>query len=209
MAEVRTVFIHHLQGNFASTIYSLHTVSPPGSQITTTPMLQGTYMTIKKALTIATGFLLFGLPVFGQAKEYKLQSRTSNADLDQKAIFLIDTAASRESIRNAFDPVKGKYTVYLFIALHRGLSYNNTEKDFHDILVLKTDKRDKILAAYQYTLEWAEMPATSDLYQATAHGITLKNGLPIQKLRFKKAVNRRDRRTELKETGFLEFGGDF
>lgn len=129
---------------------------------------------------------VFGRCTFSTVKEYKLISKTSNADLNQRAILLIDTTKTRETRRDAFNPIKGRYTVYVFIAAFKGFSFNNTEKDFHDILVVKTDKRQRILAAYQYTLEWAEKPFTYDLYKATPKEVTLTNGLSLKKLRFRK-----------------------
>jgi hypothetical protein len=97
-------------------------------------------------------------------------TKTNNADLNQRAIFSIDTTKTRETRRNFFNPTKGKYTVYIFIATFKAKSFDNTEKGFHDILVLKTNKKKQILEAFQYTLEWAEMPFSYDLYQATAKG---------------------------------------
>jgi hypothetical protein len=117
----------------------------------------------------------------------------------------IDTTSGRETTRKAFDPIRGKYTVYVFIAVFKGESYNNTEKEFHDIVVLKTGKKGKVLDAYQYTLEWAEMPLTSDLYRATAKGVMLRNGLPVKELKFRKERRAGARKRDLEEPGFLLF----
>jgi hypothetical protein len=130
--------------------------------------------------------LLLDVSLWAQSKQYKLFNKTINADINQRAILLIDTMKTMQTTRNAFNPVKGKYTVYVFIATFKGLSYRNIEKEFHDIIVLKTDKKQKVLDAYQYTLEWAEMPITSDLYKASAKKVTLTNGLLIEQLKFQK-----------------------
>lgn len=105
--------------------------------------------------------------------------------------------------RNAFNPIRGKNIVYVFIATFKGLSFDNTEKDFHDILVVKVDKKQKILEAYQYTLEWAEMPLSYDLYEASTKGLTLTNGLSIESLRFRKVDYMGNSESELKEKGVL------
>jgi hypothetical protein len=148
-------------------------------------------------------FLFFSLSLFAQSKEYKFVSKVDNADLSQKAIFSIDTTKTRETRRNAFNPTKGKYTVYIFIATFKGQSFDNTEKDFHDLLVLEIDKKKQILEAYQYTLEWAEMPFSYDLYQATAKGVTLTNGLSIAKLKFRKVDYRESVDSNLDEQGVV------
>jgi hypothetical protein len=156
-----------------------------------------------KYLIIILFFGIINIPVSGQKKEYKLITRTEKADLKKAAILSIDTTGTAESRRNAFNPIRGKYTVYVFIAVFRGISYNQQEKDFHDILVIKTDRKKKILEAYQYTLEWAEMPFTSDLYQARAKGIILKNGLAVEKMKFLNIDQQDGMEKELKEAGIL------
>jgi hypothetical protein len=158
---------------------------------------------MQKFLITIIAFLFFGVSLFAQLKEYKLVSKTSNADLSQRAIFSIDTTKIRETRQNVFNPTKGNYTVYMFIATFKGQSFDNTEKDFHDILVLKTDKKKQILEAYQYTLEWAEMPFSYDLYQATAKGVALINRLPIEKLKFRKADDPENSDGKLNEQGLL------
>jgi len=46
-----------------------------------------------------------------------------------------------------FDPVSGHYTYYQFIATFKGHSFQEADKDFHDILIIKTDKENKIVDA--------------------------------------------------------------
>jgi len=148
-------------------------------------------------------FFLCETTLFAQTKEYKLISKTENADFNYKSLNLIDAARTRETRRNVFNPVKGKNTVYVFTATYKGFSYDNTEKDFHDILIIKTDSKQKILDAYQYTLEWAEPPFSYDLYKASAKGLMLINQLPIESLLFRRVDYYKETDRELKETGVL------
>ena len=54
--------------------------------------------------------------LFAQRKEYKLISRTENADFNYKSLNLIDITRTRETRRNVFNPVKRKNIVYVFTA---------------------------------------------------------------------------------------------
>lgn len=116
-------------------------------------------------LVLLTFFI--GAPLFAQEKEYKLIARTENADFNYQALRCIDTISTNDEREKIFNPVKGRYTVYVFMSTYNGLSYTNEEKEFHDILIIKTGNRKKILDAYQYTLEWAEPPYSNDLYRAS------------------------------------------
>jgi hypothetical protein len=144
-------------------------------------------------------------PLCAQAKEYKLISRTENADFNYNSLTFIDTSRTRETRRSAFNPVKGKNTVYVFTATYKGLSFTNTEKVFHDILIVKTDSKQNVIDAYQYTLEWAELPFSFDLYKATAKGFTLINQLSIKDFKFRRTDYYEETDKELKETEILKF----
>lgn len=130
-------------------------------------------------------------------------SKTENSDFNYQSLNFIDTTTTRETLRNVFNPVKGKNTVYVFQASYKGLSFNNAEKEFNDILIVKTDSKQKILDAYQYTLEWAEPPFSYDLYKASAKGLTLINQLSVDKLLFRRVDYYKESDSELKETGVL------
>jgi hypothetical protein len=55
---------------------------------------------------------------------------------------------------------------------------------FHDILIVKTNSKNEIIDAYQYTLEWAEPELSYDLFRSTIKNQKLTNGLSIEKLKF-------------------------
>ena len=136
-----------------------------------------------------------------QAKEYNLISIDSNADFNYQALKYIDTTGER---RNIFIPVKGQYTVYTFIANYKGWSFHEPgEIEIHDILIIKTNKHNKILDAYQYTLEWAEMPLSYDLYKSKAKGQLLTDRFPIDKLQLHRVNFDSRKGRKFKEQGVL------
>src|SRR5688572_21901127 len=129
--------------------------------------------------------LLFSINSFSQVKEYNLLDKTISADIKSSLRSELDTTGLGISlIDNVFKPVKGESTVYRFIATYLGLSFTNEQKEFHDILVVKTDSKNKVIIAYQYTLEWAERPSETDLYVSNCKDIYLTDNLPIDKFMF-------------------------
>jgi len=139
-----------------------------------------------KSFFIIFSFLIFDTALSAQTKEYKLITKTEGADFNYKGLKHIDDIKTREARRNIFNPIKGKFTVYVFMTTYKGLSFDNIEKDFHDILIVKTNKEQKIIDAYQHTLEWAELLYSFDLYRTSVKGLTLTNQFSIDKLKFLK-----------------------
>jgi hypothetical protein len=166
----------------------------------------------RKYLLIAL-FLGVSISCISQSKKqvYKLKSVTQNADFDYEKLQNFDDVTD---VEEAFIPVqKGYFTVYTFIATFKGKrhwvprvrtyldSTDNyqvdkdgfTEEDriemnkkgtFHDILIVKTNSKNEIIDAYQYTLEWAEPESSYDLFRSTTKKQKLTNGLSIEKLKF-------------------------
>lgn len=159
---------------------------------------------LRFALFILT-FFICDWTLFAQTKVYRLLGKTENADFNYRSLSLIDTTTTNETLRNIFSPVNGKNTVYVFMATYRGLSFNNTEKEFNDILIVKTNRNQKILDAYHYTLEWAEPPLSYDLYKASAKSLTLANQLSIENLLFRRVNSYEGTASELKEKGVFIF----
>lgn len=143
----------------------------------------------------------------GQEKIYRLISKTENADVNYSAFKkFIDFEIKTSTLRNAFQPVKGDYNVYFFIAKFKGDSFDGTQKMFHDYLVLKVDPKSKLIVdGFQYTMEWAEPPAISDLYKVTKKGHKLTDGfeLNLLKMELVEKENIFDWRKELKDNGVL------
>jgi len=60
---------------------------------------------------------------------------------------VLRTPLNLKNLMSIFDPVSGHYTYYQFIATFKGHSFQEADKDFHDILIIKTDKENKIVDA--------------------------------------------------------------
>ena len=124
-----------------------------------------------------------------ETKIYKLKKKTTNSDFDYLKLDDIDgNIKDTLNLRNLmpiFEPINGHYTYYQFISTFKGMVCCDGEgfKDFHDILIIKTDNENKIIDAYQYTLEWAEPPLQFDLYKSDTKNATLTNGLDISALK--------------------------
>jgi hypothetical protein len=69
------------------------------------------------------------------------------------------------------------------MATFQGLSFTNREKEFHDVLIVKTNQDNKIVDAYQYTLEWAEPPSACDLFKSSCKNLSLTNKMSVEKLK--------------------------
>jgi hypothetical protein len=117
-------------------------------------------------------------------KHYFLIDSFLNADFNYYNIDRIDSFSilGIDSVRKVFNQTIGHYTVFQFIAEFNGLSYGNIIKTFHDILIIKISQDRKIIDAFQYTLEWREMPVSYDLYGLSKDSITLKDKMELNNL---------------------------
>jgi len=153
--------------------------------------------------------LVWSILTFAQDKTYVLTKKTENADINYELFKTFNDFEiyKNDGLKRAFEPVDGKFTTYTFISEFKGLSFDGTEKVFHDYLILKVDpETNEIIDGYQYTLEWAEPPAISDLYQVTSKGQKLKDGMELNDLEMK-LVNsdyKIDFKEELKDNGRLK-----
>jgi hypothetical protein len=158
-----------------------------------------------KKFALIACLLLWICQAFTQEKEYKLLDKTSNADLDQTFILRLNkTRPGLGMLDSLFMPVKGKFTVYRFLATYRGQSFTGQEKEFHDLLIVKTDEQGKVIKAYQYTLEWAEPPLETDLYLSTAKDLVLKDGLKVEAFGFERPWYE-DKDKRVKDVGVVQF----
>lgn len=136
---------------------------------------------------------------------YRLIAKTDQADINYAAIEQINGLQGPSQIEPAFQPVKGKSTVYQFKASYPGLSFRgNGYYIFHDVLTLKTDAKNQIVDAYQYTLEWTDTP-TIDLFRNTAKNITLENNLNTAALRLIRQDSLEGAPQLLPENGVLQW----
>lgn len=118
-------------------------------------------------------------------KSYHLVSKTEHSDLNYR---LFDQFGSIKiysggKIEKAFLPKKGKFTVYVFTSEYMGDSFDGTRKLFHDKLILKVNpKTNEVMDGFQYTLEWAEPLALSDLYRVQDDSIVLTDKMNLDEL---------------------------
>ncbi|PSR52118.1 hypothetical protein AHMF7605_00565 [Adhaeribacter arboris] len=126
-------------------------------------------------------------------KNYLVVDSSYNSDFNYNLLNAMDSLieASRKwpDAERFFLPVAGKYKYYRFKARFKGVSYDNSLKDFNDILIIKTDSVNTIIDAYQYTLEWAEYPFTTDLYRISNKGERLVDKLNVDSLEMKKIAD--------------------
>ena len=154
-------------------------------------------------------FILICNLTFGQEKIYRLISKTENADINYIAFrnFEDFKIYKNDGLKKAFEPKKGKNDVYFFISEFKGDSFDGTQKTFHDYLILKVDpKTEFIIDGFQYTLEWAEPPAISDLYQMTEKSVKIFEGLELESLKMELVESDYmiDWKTKLNDNGKLK-----
>lgn len=144
-------------------------------------------------------------------KIYVLQQIADNADFNYSKLEDLDASIHEVHSKNQmqiFEPISGSYRYYQFLSSFIGQAYSDIGpplfQEFHDVLIVKTDRSNTIIDAYQYTLEWAEPPHQYDLYKSSAQNITLVNDLSISKLKFKRTYNWRKEDDELLEGGEIQ-----
>jgi hypothetical protein len=117
---------------------------------------------------------LFSTTIFAQG-EFKLIKKAENADINYL------TAKRAYGNLQDFQPVKGQYTVYLFMKEFEGVAKDIGIMKFHDLIILKTDKNNIILDGYYYRLEWGEGPM---IFRTYTENIKLENNLKVSELEF-------------------------
>lgn len=147
---------------------------------------------------------------FGEVKKYILIKQVKQSDLNYSELDNIDNLEldtfNEWDIKSVFEPVSGQYNYYQFIATFIGEGYHfdgpRLFKEFHDVLIIKTNDENKILDAYHYTLEWAEPPLQYDVFKSSATDVYLINNMNIGQLKFMRTY---DVKTELKDIGIVAF----
>jgi|AVFP01.1.fsa_nt_gi hypothetical protein len=147
-----------------------------------------------------------------EIKVYKLIKQARNADFDYSMLNAIDDnindTINRRNLMPIFEPIRGDFEYYQFLATYKGESYvaaaPSVIKDFHDILIVKTDDNKKIIDAYQYTLEWAEVPLQYDVFKSEAVDLNLKDDLEIKELKLTRTYSWNDKNNELNQNGIIK-----
>lgn len=156
-------------------------------------------------------FLILQLKIIGFSLEpilkiYRLNKAIDHADFDYGMLRNIDQLPPPYPPDSPYQIgdlpiIKGQYTVYKFIAEYEGDSFKGRKVLFHDLLLIKADKANKILDALHYTLEWTDTPSL-DLYRLQNKKLYLKEGLKIKELKLRNPETDR----ELIENGVIEIG---
>ncbi len=148
-----------------------------------------------------------------ETKIYRLKKQTINSDFDYSKLDNMDDSIkdtlNLKNLMPIFAPINGQYKYFQFISTFQGEAYNGGDgpiliKDFHDILIIKTDNENKILDAYQYTLEWAEMPSEYDLFQSSTKGLTLTDNMNITSLKLTRTYYWDDKNKLHKDGGVIK-----
>ncbi len=144
-----------------------------------------------------------------ETKIYRLKKETINSDFDYSKLNNIDDnikdTLSVKTAMQIFEPVPGQYKYYQFIATYKapvccdGIGF----KDYHDILIIKTNKENGIIDAYQYTLEWAEPLPQYDMYKSPIKGLALTNNMDISKLKLVRTEYWNDKNRLFNEPGII------
>jgi len=144
-------------------------------------------------------------------KIYRLKKQSTNSDFNYLKLNDID-GHKRDTlnIRNlmpVFEPVSGQFNYYQFVATFKGEGYNFGDvtiiKEFHDILIIKTDNENNILDSYHYTLEWEEIPLQYDVFKGSSKNLKLTDNLEISKLKLLRTYNWNEDNKELKDNGII------
>ena len=142
---------------------------------------------------------------------YKVKKIAENADFNYSRINSFCNIEVYDTINDAqiwinsvFEPIQGRFNYYQFQSTYLGMSKAEGKKEFHDILIVKTDSSNTVIDAFQYTLEWAEPPFEYDLFRSTTSNIQLSNNLDIRKLGFQRIYTDGSEDLDLKDSGIIK-----
>jgi hypothetical protein len=137
---------------------------------------------------LATIFVTFILKSQG---EFKLYKKYKNADINYLTVKNINSLEhGYNAMIKFFEPVKGEFNVYIFIKEFKGIplyfmEINNPDslETFHDMIILKTNKKNEIVDGFYYRLEWAEVPSQFLLFRTFCDPIQLIDNLIVGELK--------------------------
>ena len=128
-----------------------------------------------------------------KTREYIFFDKYIDADLKDIAYdsiynSRINSCHGLSLLDNVFNVVDGKYVVYRFLNHYKDTFYFGFETvlyDFWFLIILKTDKKDRIIDGYWYFLTDPEQPSCT-LYRLFSQNVKLIHNLNIEKLQFKR-----------------------
>ena len=140
-----------------------------------------------------------------EPKKYILKKKFINSDFAYSKLKNIDKYNKLE----CFEPTDGDFIFYQLIAAFKGFKYvapgdsGANYKIFNDILIIKTNEANQILDAYQFTLEWSEMPLQQDVYKSKSENIILSDSLDIKLLKLNKTEYWDENNKESNDNGII------
>lgn len=131
------------------------------------------------------------VPVLGQ-NEFKLHVTYKRSDINYLTIKNINKLEhGYDAMLQHFEPVKGQYTVYIFLKESKGTSILLSDSEnpdslvvFHDMIVLKTNRENEILDGFFFRLEWAEVPGQFMIFRSFCEPMQLVDNLNVSALNF-------------------------
>ena len=121
-------------------------------------------------------------------KEYIFLDKHIDADLNYTGIDSVHNYGVVSVFDSVFNVVDGKYIVYRFLNHDRGVlssDLSDPVMDIYNLIILKTDKKNKIIDGYWYSLTTPDFPRICRLYRVFRK-IKLIHNLDIDKLKFKR-----------------------
>ena len=152
-------------------------------------------------------FILLSLGCLAQIKVYKLIDSSKASDINYEAIISMKKQnPGVKLLDHVFNTLKGKYKVYRFMASYTGISgMSNEEKEFHDIIIVKTNEANKVIDAYMYNLDFSDPPSMNAIYRRTSKNIYLNDKMSISDFKFTRPHYFDSEDIELNEKAELSF----
>ena len=118
---------------------------------------------------------------------FYLLDKTEYSDFNVEKIKMINSESKgRVMLDSVFNVVKGNYTVYRFLTYDSGVLFDESGiLELNEIIILKVNKKNKIVDGYKYFLQNPVMPSTCNLYRITRK-IRVRPIIKIQNFKFKK-----------------------
>lgn len=118
---------------------------------------------------------------------FYLLDKTEYSDFNVEKIKMINSEPKgRVMLDSVFNVVKGNYRVYRFSTYDSGVLFDESGiRQLNEIIILKVNKKNKIVDGYKYFLQNPVMPSTCNLYRITRK-IRARPIIKIQNFKFKK-----------------------
>ena len=124
-------------------------------------------------------------------KEYIFLDKYIEADLNYTTINSINGYdAGLSMLDSVFNVTEGEYFVFRFLNYEKDVFFDEYWftgfMDMYNLVILKTDEKNKIIDGYWYCLTNPDMPLKCFLYRVSQKNVKLTHNLDIEKLKFKR-----------------------